>query len=468
MSKFSIIIPAYNVEKYISECLDSLVNQDYNDFEIIFVDDGSTDKTRTICNEYCKKYNNIKVFCTEHVGVSAARNIGINNSNGEYILFLDSDDYIDIDSLNYIFHVIEKTKKETYISNFKTIREDDARDLYDREIDYTRINNKKMNEVLNYIKQSKIIFTVWRFIVKRDIILKNKLFFIEGIVHEDEEWVIKLLCSIKNLYYIDKPYYNYRLRKNSITGSVNLFNVYCYYDVVRRLMEYAIREKTKYKKDFYLFYVKKISKYTTKLLSSIYDIKKEMKIRKNIIIYGCSRSGKSTLARKISHKFNYNMISLDSIITAFQFGMPELNINHNRRNSQLLDEVSGFITSYIRSLNHITKRTIDINYVIEGCYLDMDRFLAQFNKDKFIIIILGYDGTPQQLYNDIRTNDTENDWTNSLSNSELLDYCELVINNSKQIKKYCKKNNLDYYDMSGDRTEKIFKIIDEIRIKNEL
>ena len=110
MPKFSIIIPVYNVEKYIKRCLDSVFNQTFNDFEVIVVDDGSTDKTNTICNDYCKNNENMKVIHTEHVGVSASRNIGINNASGEYILFLDSDDYIDKNSLIYISELIKKQK----------------------------------------------------------------------------------------------------------------------------------------------------------------------------------------------------------------------------------------------------------------------------------------------------------------------------------------------------------------------
>ncbi len=465
----SIIIPVYNVEKYIFECLESITKQKFRDYEVIIIDDGSVDKTNIICSDFCSHYENFRLFTSNHDGVSKARNVGLHKARGQYVMFLDGDDYIDLNSLSYISKLILSTKEDAYVSNFKTVINDGCdRKLYDRQINSNMINGKRMSEVLNYIKVSKIVFTVWRFIIKKDLILKNKLFFVEYIVHEDEEWVIKMLCHIKSLYYIDKSYYNYRLHNNSITTTLSLFNVYCYYNVVTILTKYAINEKVKYKKDFYLFYAKKLSKYATKLISTVYDTKKAKVRKKNILICGGSRCGKSTLARRISRKFNYNLVSLDFIITAFQYGMPNMNVNHIRRDLNMLDEISGFMYSYIRALNHNSKNSYNINYVIEGCYLKLEDFVTKFNQNNFMIIVLGYDGNTNQLFNDIRENDTEKDWTKELSDDELLKYCHRVIKDCKKLKKYCKSNNILYYDMSGDRDEKIFSIIDKVRVENGL
>lgn len=469
MPLFSIIVPTYNVEKYITDCLNSIVKQNFKDYEVIIIDDGSTDNTLNIVTKFCDKYDNFYLFKEGHSGVSAARNIGLNKSKGHYIMFLDSDDFIDSNSLLYISKVIAETHKDAYVSNFKTVNSDDCdRQLYDRQIDCKMIDEKRMPVVLDYIKTSKIIFTVWRFIVKRDLIMKHKLFFIKSIVHEDEEWVVKMLCHIKNLHYIDIQYYNYRLHNNSITTSLNLFNVFCYYDIVAILTKYATLEKTKYKKDFYLFYAKKLSKYATKLISTVYDDHTNKVKKKNILIFGGSRCGKSTLARRISRKFNYNLISLDFIITAFQYGMPDLKINHLRRDEFMLNDVSSFMYSYIRALNHDSKNSYDANYVIEGCYLKLDDFIEQFNFNNFMVIVLGYDDSAVQLFEDIRNHDTIKDWTKKLSDDELLEYCNRVIDDCKQLKAYCLKHKIPYFDMSGDRDEKIFSIIDQVRIENGL
>ena len=101
----SIIIPIYNVEKYMEKCLNSVVNQTYNNIEIILIDDGSKDKSREICDNYAKKDNRIKVVHKENNGVSSARNTGIDMSKGKYITFIDSDDYIDTDYIETLYKI---------------------------------------------------------------------------------------------------------------------------------------------------------------------------------------------------------------------------------------------------------------------------------------------------------------------------------------------------------------------------
>lgn len=104
----SIIVPVYNVEKHLNRCLDSLVTQDYKNFEIILINDGSTDTSEKICLDYSKKFKNIKLVTQHNQGVSAARNTGIRNSSGEYITFVDSDDYVTTDYLSYLVLLLNK------------------------------------------------------------------------------------------------------------------------------------------------------------------------------------------------------------------------------------------------------------------------------------------------------------------------------------------------------------------------
>ena len=122
-SKISVIIPVYNVEQYLEKCLDSILNQTYKNIEIILVNDGSIDKSGLICDEYSRKYNNIKVFHKENGGVSSARNLGIDNATGQYLAFIDPDDYIDVnmyeilvEKILLIFSIINPI----YLKNTKT------------------------------------------------------------------------------------------------------------------------------------------------------------------------------------------------------------------------------------------------------------------------------------------------------------------------------------------------------------
>ena len=115
MIEISIIVPVFNVEKFLTRCLDSLINQNsYENYEIILIDDGSTDNSGKICDEYAEKFKKIKVIHKKNEGVSKARNLGINNAKGEYITFVDSDDFVENNML-INFHNIIKTKKDDLI-----------------------------------------------------------------------------------------------------------------------------------------------------------------------------------------------------------------------------------------------------------------------------------------------------------------------------------------------------------------
>ena len=127
MPQVSVIIPIYNSEKYLHECLDSVINQTYKDIEIILVDDGSTDKSSSICDEYAKKDERIKVFHTSNNGPSHARNIGIDNATGEYIVFQDSDDYIELNMIEDTVKEALKSDSDLVISGHKTFFEEERK-----------------------------------------------------------------------------------------------------------------------------------------------------------------------------------------------------------------------------------------------------------------------------------------------------------------------------------------------------
>ena len=119
----SIIVPIYNVEKYLKKCIDSIINQTYKNLEIILVDDGSPDNCGKICDEYAKKDNRIKVIHKENGGVSSARNVGVENATGEYIGFVDSDDYIEKDMYEVLINNLKKENADiSIISNYEVYK----------------------------------------------------------------------------------------------------------------------------------------------------------------------------------------------------------------------------------------------------------------------------------------------------------------------------------------------------------
>ena len=182
MAKVSIIVPIYNVEKYLPKCLDSLVNQTLDDIEIILVNDGSTDNSGIIAKQYYENHKNkIKYLEKENGGLSDARNFGIPYATGEYIAFLDSDDYIEIDSYKQMH---EKAKEEDadYIE-CDFIWEYPNKQIIDKRLSY---NNKQ--EMLTNVR-----VVAWNKLIKREIIIKNNLKFPKGLRYEDIEFTYKLI-----------------------------------------------------------------------------------------------------------------------------------------------------------------------------------------------------------------------------------------------------------------------------------
>ena len=221
--KVSIIIPVYNVENYLEECLDSAVNQTLKEIEIIAVNDGSTDSSLDILNKYKDKYKNINIINQENKGLSGARNSGLKLAKGKYVYFLDSDDYINIDSMEVCYKEAEKYNLDIVTFDAKSFYDDfDKSELsenYDR-------SDKLKEEVMNgedlYIYANSIgayYAPVWLNFYNREYIEKNKLYFYEGIVHEDEIHTSQSFIKANRVKYISKMFFNRRIRPNSIMTS---------------------------------------------------------------------------------------------------------------------------------------------------------------------------------------------------------------------------------------------------------
>ncbi len=215
--KLSIIIPVYNVESYLKKCLDSIIKNYNKNIEVILVDDGSKDNSGEICDLYAHEYDFIKVNHRSNGGLSVARNTGVNLAIGKYIWFVDSDDYISDTSIVDIFTEIENDV-DVIVGNYSTFCENKIKDVYQDFIDIK--DNELLFEYFNRL--GNVSYAAVRFIVKREVIIKNNLKFIEGIYHEDEEWTPRVLCSAKSFSIIKDVIYNYRVgNSNSIMGMKN-------------------------------------------------------------------------------------------------------------------------------------------------------------------------------------------------------------------------------------------------------
>ncbi len=219
MDKISIIIPAYNAERYIKYCLESLINQTYKNLEIIVVNDGSTDSTAEIIKEYQKKDDRIVLVNTKNHGVSHARNIGIERATGEYIGFVDSDDWIEQTMYEEMIGLI-KTKKCDIVrcNNFVNYSRDknSAIGLYfglsNRLLDESEIRGELLEKIMKYLP-SYVVLLLGKASVIKEIKFDEKVRLLE-----DKLFYCKVLTKAKTVYCYDKPLYHYFINKFSVTN----------------------------------------------------------------------------------------------------------------------------------------------------------------------------------------------------------------------------------------------------------
>ncbi len=218
MILLSLIIPIYNVEWYLDECLNSLkILIDRSDVEIIAVNDGSTDCSLTILEKWNKGYHNIRIISQQNRGLSAARNIGLCSSNGEYVSFLDSDDYIDASKLLELLTIADSASADITIGDFIEFKDENDRM-------HTKLNSIQAQPMIsydgdNFLNQFSVplMSVVWRSLYKRSFLIDNNLSFHEGICFEDVEFTPLAFSKAKSVIYSGIPFYYYRKRGGSIT-----------------------------------------------------------------------------------------------------------------------------------------------------------------------------------------------------------------------------------------------------------
>lgn len=219
----SIIVPAYNVEQYLGRCLDSILGQTYTDLEILVVDDGSTDRTSSIADEYAQKEDRIKVIHQENRGVSAARNAALKAATGDYIGCVDSDDRITPHMFERMLGVIEENGLDMAICAYKSVDADDAPDadpISTTTTGKTHLLSKEetLDIYVNDDRDFHIYHSVWSRLVRRDIL--EGLEFPEGEESEEIVYTAKAIYRCKKIAFIDEPLYIYsKNRSSSIMNS---------------------------------------------------------------------------------------------------------------------------------------------------------------------------------------------------------------------------------------------------------
>lgn len=257
--ELSIIVPVYNVEEYVLECLNSIRDLSC-DYEIIIINDGSTDKSIERINEFTNTFNgNIKVISQNNAGLSSARNIGIQNAKGNYIFFLDSDDFIDKNIFELFLRDVINDNVEVGFANYRYLK--NGAIIANKETIYRQQILKKRNDVVDGLTYGDIVFDKFHnfinveacfLLVKRRVLIDNNISFKTGIYHEDTLFTITCLSYAHRVRYYEYPFYIYRMRDNSImrTPDVKIINKK-FYDkgvIARELFE--LKKKKNIRKTF--------------------------------------------------------------------------------------------------------------------------------------------------------------------------------------------------------------------------
>lgn len=238
----SIIVPVFNVEKYIEKCLESILAIDFKDYEIILVLGHSSDNSNDICQEYKNKYNNITIVKQTGKGLSNARNCGLRLVNGRYVTFVDSDDFIISDQFNKTITGIKKLEKcnknvDVIVSDFFLVNTSGS--IVRERNQIVPNGNEFIGDCYTetFLKGNESIWNVWRYIYSAEFLSINSRLFVENCYCEDIDFTVRSFLQTNNFYYIHRPYYCYcGNRENSLYNKSGIKNIEDLFAITVRLM----------------------------------------------------------------------------------------------------------------------------------------------------------------------------------------------------------------------------------------
>lgn len=214
----SVIVPIYHVEKYLPRCIDSLIHQSYTNLEIILVDDGSPDNCPAICDDYAKRDARIRVIHKENGGLSDARNVGFDRSTGEYVAFIDSDDYIHPQMLEILYQLLLEKHSEIAVCNFQPFSSETVPKSSFEEIQIESLSGMDAAKRLYQREYATQAVVAWDKLYRRHIIAKNR--FIVGKFNEDEFFSYKALMQASRVTFTSQKLYYYLIRPTGISQAI--------------------------------------------------------------------------------------------------------------------------------------------------------------------------------------------------------------------------------------------------------
>lgn len=251
MKKISVVVPIYNVEKYIARCLDSILMQDYENLELILINDGSTDNVEAKINTYLEKYPDIiKYIKKDNGGLSDARNKGIEIATGDYIMFVDSDDYLEPNLLKKLSPYIDKEIEMIKFKAQKVTENGEVLGILDGPIFDITTGEEAFSEMCF---EDQLMETAWLYLYKTELIKQNSFKFAKGLYHEDFGLIPLIILKAKTFISTDICGYNYVQSTNSITRTANyektvkkIYDLLTHYDnITNSIKKYNIKSKTK-------------------------------------------------------------------------------------------------------------------------------------------------------------------------------------------------------------------------------
>ena len=251
----SVLVPVYNTNQYLPRCIDSILGQSFTDFELLLIDDGSTDGSAKICDAYAEKDSRIRVLHKENGGVSSARNLGLNEAKGEWVVFVDSDDWISDNCIKLLTEPLRNKEFDIVVGDYRIIGEFP----YNLELSLPEGAYHETG-ITHTFCNGGIYIMSWNKLYRKEFLLKNQLAFEEGKVHEDEILAFEISCLEKSFYVVKSVTYYYRIRENSIaTIKDRHLKLQRYIAVFQSIKEKVKRyEKVDGIYDHYLFFIRRV------------------------------------------------------------------------------------------------------------------------------------------------------------------------------------------------------------------
>lgn len=233
----SVIVPVYNVEKYIKKCIDSILNQGGCRIQIVMVNDGSEDNSREIARKYVTEDDQVLLIDQKNGGLGNARNTGLKYAEGDYILFVDSDDYLEKNTLSLLLDKVRKYKLDVLQAGYIKIDEDGT---------IVKVNTREPFEKpcvgKDWLAAGNVMYGACFCIYSTSFLKSNNLKFLEGLYHEDMDFTLHAVYLAKRLMVVDVPFYYYLSRELSITGEKSFRRCLDYYKVSKYVAEWVTKE----------------------------------------------------------------------------------------------------------------------------------------------------------------------------------------------------------------------------------